>query len=942
MLLEFELNWKPIRIEVEPTLRTLDLLRDVLNLTGTKEGCGRGECGACTILLDGEPVNSCLLYAAKLQGRTITTIEGLTAEGGATDGAAGGGSVELHPLQEAFVSEGAVQCGFCTPGMILSAKSLLDRNPEPDVQAIEEALSGNLCRCTGYGKILKAVQKAAAAGSSGAGELHANGRFGMSREGLQVVGRSIPKVDGPELVSGRAKFTGDLKFPGMLYGVARRAGIPAGRIHSIDGSGALTVPGVKAVLTAADIPGPNIIGILPPFDQPVLASQEVRCEGESLALVVACSRDAAKRGAAALRIKIDPLEPILDIDAALKPDSRKIHPGGNITYSKKLIKGDVGKGFAEADVVVENTYHTSFQEHAYLEPETVAAVPGGDGRVTVYASCQSPFHIRGHIAANLNLPASRVKVVQAYTGGSFGGKDDVATEIGCLAALAALKLQEPVMIAHERGESIIGSNLRHAARIRYRTAGLKDGTLVAREARIYLDGGAYASESPFVTMKALIHAAGPYDVPNVLVECTAVYTNKTYCGAFRGFGVPQVAFASESQLDELAAKLDMDPLQLRRNNGLRAGQATATGQIFDRSVGLVQTIDRIAERRDQAPLAGADFPPEAPGERRWLYGRGCACLLQGISNGAEGIDVVGASVQVSQDGSALVGVGLTDMGQGSRTVFAQIAAEVLGLTVDRITVRQVDTDSVHDSGPTVASRSTTVGGMAVYKAAVQVKASLVKMASLMFECGEQQLRLEEGFAVLTDNPEARIPLQEVATAAYWTGFPLMHLAFSRAPDAQFDHDTHQGDIYIAYNFGTHLMDVRIDRLTGQVEVLRHLAAHDIGRAINPLGVEGQVEGAALIGFGLAHLERIEHEGGCIQNANFADYALPSIKDRLPTETIIVEDPNPTGPFGAKGIGEPPVAGTAAALANAVAAATGVRFTRLPIRREDILAALEQQ
>jgi CO/xanthine dehydrogenase Mo-binding subunit len=429
-------------------------------------------------------------------------------------------------------------------------------------------------------------------------------------------------------------------------------------------------------------------------------------------------------------------------------------------------------------------------------------------------------------------------------------------------------------------------------------------------------------------------------VPNVSVECTAVYTNKTYCGAFRGFGVPQVTFASESQLDELAGKLNMDPLQLRRSNGLRAGQATATGQIFERSVGLLQTIDRIAEHRGKAPAAAAS--PRAAGQKRWLYGRGYACLLQGISNGAEGIDVVGGSVQVSQDGSALVGVGLTDMGQGSRTVFAQIAAEVLGLTVDRITVRQVDTDSVHDSGPTVASRSTTVGGMAVYEAAVEVKTSLLKMASLMFKCGEDRLRLEENFAVLTDNPETRIPLKEVATAAYWTGFPLMHLAFSRAPDAKFDHETHQGDIYIAYNFGTHLMDVRIDRLTGRVEVLRHLAAHDIGRAINPVGVEGQVEGGALIGFGLAHLERIEHEGGRIQNANFADYAFPSIKDRLPTETIIVEDPNPTGPFGAKGIGEPPVAGTAAAFANAVAAATGVRFTRLPIRREDILAALEAQ
>jgi CO/xanthine dehydrogenase Mo-binding subunit len=763
----------------------------------------------------------------------------------------------------------------------------------------------------------------------------------MSTEKFSVVGRGVARVDGVELVTGRAKFAGDLRFPGMLYAAARRAGIPAGKIRGIDGSAALALPGVRAVLTAGDIPGPNIIGILPPFDQPLLAAEEVRYEGESLALVVAESREAAKRAAAAIRVDIDSWEPILDVDEALADGCRKIHPDGNITFSKRLVKGDVEKGFSEAEVVVENTYYTSFQEHAYLEPETVVAVPGGDGRVTVYASCQSPFHIRGHIAANLDLPASRVKVIQAYTGGSFGGKDDVAAEIGCLAAVAALRVQAAVMIVHDRGESIFGSNLRHAARIHYRTGSRKDGTLLAREARIYLDGGAYASESPFVTMKALIHAGGPYHVPNVRVECTAVYTNKTYCGAFRGFGVPQVTFASESQIDELAAELNMDPLELRRKNALRAGEANATGQVFDRSVGLVQTIDRIAERRDQLPPAAAEGSSANGG--RWLYGRGCACLLQGISNGAEGIDVVGASVQASQDGSVLVGVGLTDMGQGSRTVFAQIAAEVLGVTMDRVTVRQVDTDSVHDSGPTVASRSTTVGGMAVYKAAREVRSSLVKMASLMLKCDEERVLLQDNFVVLApraDNPEARIPLQEVATAAYWTGFPLMNLAFSRAPDARFDHETHQGKIYIAYNFGTHLMDVRIDRLTGAVEVLRHLAAHDLGKAINPLGVEGQVEGGALMGFGMAHLERIEHEGGCIQNANFADYAVPSIKDRLPTETIIVEDPNPTGPYGAKGVGEPPVAGTAAAFANAVAAATGMRFTRLPIRREDLLAALQ--
>lgn len=748
---------------------------------------------------------------------------------------------------------------------------------------------------------------------------------------MNVIGKKIRKVDGLELVTGRAKFAGDYQFPGMVYGSVKRAGVPAGRITKIDAEAARQLPGVVEILTAADIPGPNLIGVLPPFDQPLLASDEIRYAGESIVLVIAESAEIARRAAAKVSVTIDPYEPILTVDEALAPDARKIHETGNVTFTKKLIKGDAAAGFERADVIVEGVYETSNQDHAYLEPETVCAVPGR--RFTLYASCQSPFHIRGHVAANLGLPASSVKVVQASTGGSFGGKDDVATEIGALACIAAQKLDRPVMIAHERAESMIGSNLRHAARIRCKTGATNDGTIVAREVEVLLDGGAYASESPFVTMKTLIHAAGPYTIENVFVESTTVYTNKTYCGAFRGFGVPQVTFASESQIDELADKLGLDRLEIRRLNGLKAGDANATGQVYQESVGLQETISKIAE--------SAKAPAQTIEDDRYLYGTGYACVAQGISNGAEGVDVTGASVQMSQDGSVLVGIGLTELGQGSRTVWAQLASAILGVALDRVSVRLVDTDGVHDSGPTVASRSTTVGGMAVLKAAEEVKKSLVTMAGLMMKTDAENIELRDGFAILKMDDNARIPIPDVATAAYWTGFPLMNLAFSKAPDANFDHDTHQGDVYIAYNYGTHRMDVRVDKLTGQVKVLNHLAAHDVGKVINPLGLEGQIEGASLIGFGFAHMEKIRYVDGIIQNANFADYALPSIKDRIPTATISVEDHNPTGPFGAKGAGEPPVAAAGAVFANAVSDAVGVRFKRLPITREDIVEAIER-
>lgn len=757
----------------------------------------------------------------------------------------------------------------------------------------------------------------------------------MKEKEYSVIGKRVNKVDGLELVTGKARFTGDLRFPGMLYGYAKRSDSPAGMIKSIDISKAQAAPGVHLVFTGENIPGPNLIGILPPFDQTLLAKDKVRYAGESVAFVVAETKTQAKAAASQVTLDIEPTKPVLTLDDALDPASPKIHANGNVTFSRNLIKGDVDLGFAEADVIVEGVYETSYQEHAYIEPEAVCVVPGGDGRITIYASCQSPFHLRGHIAANIGQPASKVRVVQSYTGGSFGGKDDVAVEIGALAALAAVKLGRPVMVSHDREESIIGSNLRHPSRIKYKTGAKKDGTLVAKQVEILLDGGAYASESPFVTMKALIHAAGPYRIPNVHIKSTALYTNKTYSGAFRGFGVPQVTFASESQMDELAAKLGMDPVELRKKNALLPGDSNATGQVFKESVGILDTLQVIEREREKLE----DFKED----NHYLYGTGISSMLQGISNGAEGIDVVGASVQMSQDGSVLVGIGLTELGQGSRTVFAQIASEVLGVPLEKVTVKTVDTDAVHDSGPTVASRSTTVGGKAVLTAAEAVKESLVTMAGLMFKSPGAPVVLKDNFAILEASPEARIPLDQVATAAYWTGFPLMNLTFSKAPPSNYDHDTHQGDIYVAYNYGSHLVQVRIDKITGEVTVLRHLACHDVGKVINPKGLEGQVEGGSLIGFGLAHMEKIVHSPeGRIINSNFADYAVPTIKDRIPTEVVSIERPTSNGPFGAKGVGEPPVAGTASAFANAISAALGKRVKKLPVTKEDILIHLSER
>ncbi|MEM3448577.1 MAG: molybdopterin cofactor-binding domain-containing protein [Nitrososphaerota archaeon] len=908
--IQFKLNGKEVEAKVQEGLRALDLLREELGLTGTKEGCGRGECGACTILLDGKPVNSCLLFADKLEGKEVITIEGLSSEQG------------LHPLQRSFLKEGAIQCGFCTPGMILSAKSLVDSASELEEENVVEALSGNICRCTGYKKILEAVKNSCSLEE----DVSSN----------SYIGQKVPKKDGVELVTGKAKFASDLSFPGIVFAIKKVAGFPSGILKKVSIEEALKSQGVLAVFLPSDIPGPNKIGILPPYDQPLLCNSEIRYQGDGVALVVAQTREQAERASKLIRCEIEPLNPILEVEEALEEASRKIHPEGNITYTRKLLKGNVEEGFSQSDLILETTYRTSIQEHAYLEPEAVVAVPENDGRITIYASCQSPFHLRLHIANNLNLPASKIRVVQPFVGGSFGGKDDVATEMGCLAGMAALRLGRPVKMVHTREEVMTEANVRHPAIINIKTGVKRDGTILARKINIILDGGAYASESPFVVMKTLLHAAGPYRIPHLDITSTAVYTNKIYAGAMRGFGVPQVTYASESQIDEIAKALSLDRLEIRKKNALLPGDSNATGQIFTTSLGLMATIQAIEGKVDWKKAEKEARYESTPRYRR---GVGIACMQQGISNGAEGIDITSASVQLIQDGSAVVNVGLSEMGQGSRTVYAQIAAEVLGLSLDRVSVRQVDTDLVHDSGVTVASRSTTTCGKAVELAALQVKESLLKMAGIMFQTEPEKILLKDNMALFKENPEAKIPISQVATAAYWSGFPLMHLSIYKAPESRYNHETHQGDIYIAYNYGTHFMKVEVDTWTGKVKVLKHLACHDIGRVINLLGAEGQVEGASLMGVGFAHLEELLVKNGIVINPNFSDYWIPTIQDRIPTEVIFVEDPNPNGPFGAKGIGEPPLAGAAAAFVNAVSDALEIPFRRLPLKPQAIVEAL---
>jgi CO/xanthine dehydrogenase Mo-binding subunit/aerobic-type carbon monoxide dehydrogenase small subunit (CoxS/CutS family) len=550
-----------------------------LGLTGTKEGCGEGECGACTVIVDGEIVNSCLMFARQAQGKEILTIEGLS-RGNA-----------LHPIQEAFIEQGAVQCGFCTPGMVLAAKALLDKNPAPTRQEIAVALSGNVCRCTGYEKIIEAVAAAAKKLSNEATHNRAQ-REAPSDNQAGVVGQSVIRCDARLKVLGQSIYAADIVMPGMLYAKVLRSPCAHARIKMIDAEVARSLPGVVAVFTHEDIPGTNAFGIIVK-DEPVLVPEKVRCRGDALALVAAESEDAATKALQVIGVEYEELPAVFDPEQAMLPESPIIHGTSNIMDHARIRRGDTNRALQTCDAVVTNSYHTQMVEHCYLEPEAGIAYLDGD-TVVIKASTQNPHYDRKDVAANLALPLNRVRVIQAVTGGGFGGKLDISVQI--YLGLIVLKTGRPVRMVYDREESFLASSKRHPFCIDYTTGATSDGVLQAVKVRLVCDTGAYASYGPATMKRALVHVTGPYCVPNVSVDGYCVYTNNPRAGAMRGFGVPQVAFAHESQMDEIAARLGVSPLEIRMKNALRTGSVTVTGQVLGESVGLVETLTRVGEQ----------------------------------------------------------------------------------------------------------------------------------------------------------------------------------------------------------------------------------------------------------------------------------------------------------------------------------------------------------
>ena len=756
----------------------------------------------------------------------------------------------------------------------------------------------------------------------------------MNAERATLIGAGVPRPDAVDKVRGEARFADDLAFSGMLHGAVVRSPHPHAKIVRIDPDVALDDPDVTCVVTHGDVPGANVVHVIYD-DQPALAQDVVRYVGEPVALVAATSRLAAKRAAKRVIIEYEELPVVSDTRTALEPDAPVIvadsdaaEGGGNLFNAMVLRKGNVERGFGEADVIVEAEYETGYQEHAYIEPQGAIVVPDELGSIAVYASMQCPFYVQSAVAKVMGLPLAKVRAVQTVTGGAFGGKEDVPSLIGSLAAILAAKARRPVKLVLDRGEDVLTTSKRHPSRVRYRTGAKADGTLTAIEVDVVLNAGAYQTLSSAVLWRSLCTAAGPYRIPHVKVDAKSVATNTVPNGAFRGFGSPQVIFPHESQMDLLAERLGIDRAEIRRRNLLRPGDCTSTDQVVDESVGALETLERAVE------LAGWEdrlrrvevFNAEHTDRRR---GVGLSSVIYGVGLGGKApfLDKAGATMKLEADGSIAVAVGTVEMGQGLTTVVLQVAAESLGVPIERIHVAPVDTSRVPDSGPTVASRGTMMSGLAVLDAANKLRERIAAVA--------EELKIPA--------EEVLLRLNEIASAFWLRNLDPAVEGWAQTEPVSWDPKTGLGDAYPVYAYATHVAEVEIDTVTGESSVVDFVAVHDSGRILNRNLATGQVQGGVAQGIGFAVMEEIPQRDGRLIVNGLTTYRLPTIRDvASETQVDFVEAEFPAGPFGAKGIGEVPLMAAHAAVARAIAHATGRPVDRYPLDPPRVRGLLQER
>jgi xanthine dehydrogenase molybdenum-binding subunit len=840
----------------------------------------------------------------------------------------------------------------------MAAKGLLDHNPNPTDDDIKTALKDNYCRCTGYVSVMNAIKSVVASRQSTVDSLplFPSPPLPLTREPLFAVGKPFPRNDAIAKVTGAAKYTDDYKFAGMLHGATLRAKFPHAKILRIDTTKAKALAGVCAVLTHKDVPGSKNHGLI--FnDWPVLCYDKVRYQGDAVAIVAADTREIAERALELIEVEYEPL-PVVDnpIDA-LKDDAIIVNDflgHGNLLKHIKVDKGDIEKGFADADVIVEREYHTPTYEHAFLEPECAIGRVTDDGRIEVYVGSQIPYEDRRQIAAALAIPESQVRVIGTLIGGGFGGKEDIMGQIHV--ALLARATNRPVKMLYSRRESMIAHPKRHATTIRLRTGAKRDGTLVAVRAEIFGDSGAYASLGDKVMTRAATHAAGPYAVPNVKIDCYAMYTNNPPSGAFRGFGVTQSCFAVESNMDILARELDIDPIELRRKNALRVGATTSTGQVVRESAGLLKCIELVENgmTEDGRRRTEAVGHPSSVIRRAW--GFAAAYKNTGLGGGAP--DKSTAEVEVYDDGTAEIRSAAAEIGQGLPNVLAQITAEELGIPFERVRVLLSDTDLTPDGGPTTASRQTAVTGNAAKFAARGMREILARAASERLDAPPERIVFRDGFVIARSEATKQSPSRDLEiaspktlattpTRASFAEVVRWARAENRATRFRFEYTAptttplgEPGDMHFAFSYAAQAALVEVNTNTGEVRVLKVVAATDVGRAINPLALQGQVEGGIVMCIGNALTEEYIVEQGVIWTDRLARYKMPSIKHVPEIVSFVVEEESAFGPYGAKGVGEISSIPTTPAIINAIYNAIGVRVYALPVDQDKLLRALK--
>ncbi len=753
---------------------------------------------------------------------------------------------------------------------------------------------------------------------------------------LQYVGQPANNVDGVAKAMGRARYVGDYQLPGMLYAQVLRSPVPHARIVRLDVAPALRVPGVCAAITSTDFVDGGLFG-WPIKDAYVLAHEKVRYVGEAIAVVAAETLAAAQAGLAAIRLELEPLPGVFELTRALDPDSPLVplvSPTGRGNLADTLIvrNGEPGPILDDCPVRLDETYKMHHQEHAYLETEGALALPDADGGVTVYVNTQSPFITRNNYAMVLGLPAESVRVIQPPVGGSFGGKDDIGYQTGAQVAALARQTGRPVRLTLTREESILASYKREAMQIRIELGATADGTLRAARVAMLADSGAYPSMTPLAAWRGTMHAAGPYRYEAVTVDTQVIYTNNGYSGAFRGFGNTEATAAIEQAVDELAERLGRDPIDLRLQNCVRQGDRLMTGNDLTQPAGLADCLKWVREKSDWDRRRAAYAAQPANLELR--RGLGVACYFHGTSLGGEGADYATATLKLENDNSLTLTSGLTDYGQGSRTVFTLIAAERLGVRPERIHLLRPDTQTSKESGPTVASRSTIMGGNATRVAAQNLDRLLVLAAAQALGCQPEQIgRVGEQYIGPSEEPMA---FEQVAEYARQMGLVLSTQGTWHMPHIEWHFDKGVGVPYYCYVFGAQVAEVEVDSRTGDTRVLHVWAAHDGGRVIFPQGAVGQMYGGIAQGLGYAHLEEMNFHQGYPQSLNFDGYLIPTALDVPPVEGTFIEVPFAEGPYGAKNMAEPLLIAAAPAVANAITQATGRRVRTLPLTIERVL------